>query len=292
MKLKQSPHTYAIITIFFWSFSYVFSRLGLQYFSPSSLAVWRYAVASATMLVIAIDMKLKPPAIKDLPWFVLCGITGFSVYIVILNMGTALTSASTASLMLATAPVVVALCASVLYKEKLPMIKYAAIGISFAGVVVLTVLKGGFTANFGLLYLMCAALMFSVYNLVQRKLTKTYSSMQVTAYGIFSGTLILMLFAPEAVREIKHAPAEQYLYVILLGVFSSALAYCSWAKAFSLARHTSDVSNYMFVTPFLTTLFAFLLAGEPIDVATIAGGSIIIGGLLLFNFGEKLIKRT
>jgi drug/metabolite transporter (DMT)-like permease len=42
----------------------------------------------------------------------------------------------------------------------------------------------------------------------------------------------------------------QYLYIALLGIFSSAIAYIAWTKAFSLAKQTSQVSNYMFLPRF------------------------------------------
>ena len=39
----------------------------------------------------------------------------------------------------------------------------------------------------------------------------------------------------------------------------------------------------MFITPFLTSIFGFLFAGEVPDFATVIGGSIILSGVLLFN---------
>lgn len=46
----------------------------------------------------------------------------------------------------------------------------------------------------------------------------------------------------------------------------------------------------MFVTPFLAGLFGFLLAGEVPDRATIIGGSIILIGMMMFNFGGKFCR--
>jgi drug/metabolite transporter (DMT)-like permease len=44
----------------------------------------------------------------------------------------------------------------------------------------------------------------------------------------------------------------------------------------------------MFITPFLTSIFGFFIASEVPDQATMIGGSIILLGVLLFNFGEKI----
>ena len=47
----------------------------------------------------------------------------------------------------------------------------------------------------------------------------------------------------------------------------------------------------MFVTPFLTTLLGLWLAGEAIEMSTVAGGALIIAGLLLFRFGGRWFGR-
>ncbi|MPN49432.1 hypothetical protein SDC9_197053 [bioreactor metagenome] len=81
------------------------------------------------------------------------------------------------------------------------------------------------------------------------------------------------------------------LYAAVLGVFSSAVAYGAWAQAFKKAKKASQVSNYMFITPFLTALLGFAIAGERLDLPTIAGGAVILIGVLIFNFGEKIQDR-
>ena len=291
MNLKNNYHPYAAITIVFWSMAFVFTQLALRTFTVFSLGLWRYVAASAVLLIVAFATRMKLPKRKDLPWFLLAGAAGFAVYMVVFNLGSRQVSASTGSVMLATTPILTALLARILYKEKLKPVQYAAIGVAFLGVVTLTVLQGGFTANAGILYMLGSALLVAIYNLLQRRLTKTYTALQSTAFSIFIGTLMLCVFLPGGVAELRVAPPSALLYVLILGVFSSAVAYCAWAKALSLAKNTSSVSNYMFVTPFLTTLLGLWIAGEPVELPTVAGGALIIIGLLLFRFGERLFTR-
>ena len=170
--------------------------------------------------------------------------------------------------------------------------KWAAIFIEFMGVVVLTLMNSTFSVNEGLIWLLLATVSVSFYNLLQKKLLRTYSAMQATTYSIFVGTLLLAVFAPTAVKELAQAPPAQYLNLAILGIGSSAIGYVFWTKAFAKAKKTAQVSNYMFVTPFLTTLLGFVIAGEVPDHATVVGGSIILLGVLIFNFGGKIFKRS
>ena len=288
MKYRDSFHPYAWVTIFFWSLAYVFTRLCLQHFSAFSLGFLRYLFASAALVVVAAGMKLRLPEKRDLPLFIAAGATGFFGYMIAFNQGAALVTSATGSVVVATVPVITALFARFAYREKLKGFQWAAIVLEFAGVAVLTLMNSSFSVNRGLYWLMLASLVLAAYNLLQRKLTKKYSALQASTYSIFCGTILLAVFAPGAMKELAAAPAEQYFYLLVLGVGCGAIAYVTWAKAFAKAKQTSQVSNYIFLTPFLTSLIAFLVAGEVPDRATVIGGGIILLGVMIFNFGGAI----
>lgn len=166
--------------------------------------------------------------------------------------------------------------------------QWLAIGISFADVVVLTVLSGGLRLNIGILWLLAAVLLLSFFNILQRKLTKTCTALQTSAFSIFAGTLLLCVFLPPSVEQVIKAPPIQLVYLGILGIGSSAVAYCAWAAAFQKAGKTSSVSNYMFATPFLASILGVLVGGEAVEPSTVIGGVIILSGLFLFNFGGRL----
>ena len=288
MKFKDSFHPYAIITIIFWSMAFVYTRLALTYFSAFSLGFLRYFIASLALILIVIVMKLKLPKRSDLKWFLLSGATGFFLYMITFNMGCETVSSATSSVIIAITPIITALFARIFYRDQLKKQQWAAILVCFAGVIVLTVLEGGFNVNTGVLWLISSSVLLSLYNLMQRQLTKQYTAVQASAFSILAGTLLLSIFLPESVDKVIAAPPIQIVYILILGIFPSAIAYVSWAKAFAKAPHTSSVSNYMFVTPLLASILGVIIGHEAIDPSAILGGAIIILGLLLFNFGDKL----
>ena len=119
MKFKDSFHPYAMVTIVFWSLAYVLTRLTLQYFSAFSLGFLRYFVASCALILIAVITKMQVPRWKDLPWFLLAGGIGFFFYMIAFNQGQATVTAATGSVVIATVPVITALFARFVYREKL-----------------------------------------------------------------------------------------------------------------------------------------------------------------------------
>jgi len=287
LKIRDSFHIYAIITIVFWAIAYVFTRMALKYFSAYSLGFLRYFIASFILIIVVIATKMKLPKKFDLKWFVLGGASGFFLYMISFNKGCETVTASTSSVIIATVPIITSLLARFVYKERLKYYQWFAIIISFSGVIVLMLLDGIFSINKGLIWLILAAVLLSFYNLMQRKLTRTYSALQASAFSIFIGTIMLSIFSPISLEEVKSAPGIQLFYVVVMGVFSSAIAYLAWSQAFAKSKYTSSVSNYMFITPFLTTLLGLIIAKERPDFSTIIGGIIILIGLLIFNFGGK-----
>lgn len=290
-KWRESCHPYALVTIIFWSAAYALTRVALQFFSAFSLGFLRYFIASCALLVLVAATKMKLPEKTDLRWFLASGSVGFFLYMLFFNTGCETVTASTSSVVIATVPVMTALLARYIHGEMLNRRQWAAILIEFAGVALLTLMNGVFTVNKGILWLLLAAVSLSAYNLLQRKLTRVYPALQTTSFSIFAGTLMLAVFARSGVAEVCGAPAKALITLAILGLFSSAAAYVSWSKALANAKKASTVSNYMFLTPFLASLMGFMLAGEKPDLATIAGGSIILAGMAVYYYGDRIVSK-
>ena len=291
MKSSNSFHIFALITIVFWSLPNVFTRLAMQHFTAPSLAFLRFLIASLILLVIVLVAHIKPPRLRDLPQFIVGGLVGFGIYMIVFNLGQSMVGSAMGSVIIATVPVVTALLALRFFHERLLAHQWVAIAIEFLGVLVLTLLEGVVALNAGVFWLLFAVVLFAVYNLIQRHITREYTGLQASIYCIFFGTLFLAVFAPQAFGELSTAPPEQWLYLLILAIGPGAISYVAWAVALSKSKNTAQVTNYMFLTPFLAAIVGFLVAGEIPNFATFFGGGIILIGVALFNFGGKLIQR-
>lgn len=290
--IKNSYHLYAVITIIGWALAFVLTRYSLAFIQDTSLGFFRNVIASLVLLFAIWWMRLKSFEKKDIFKFICSGASGFFLFMLTFNKGAQSVSAATSSVILATVPIFTALLASVFYQEKLRWFQWLSIGVQFLGMIVLTQDQGGISASQGVIWLLFAALCLSVYNILQKQLTKKYTSLQVSIYSILLGTIPFLFYTPTVLKDLPNFTPFVWIAVITMGVLSSAIAYVSWAKAFSLAENTSQVSNYMFVTPLLATVFGIFLIKEIPDKNFIYGASIIFFGLILFNKGALLFKST
>ena len=287
MGRQTKVHLYALITIFVWATGFSFTKLALAHFSPNAVGLLRYLIASAALLPFVLLQKMKLPSPRDIPLFFAAGAMGFSLYMVTFNQGMRTLTSATSSILIATAPILTALLAIFCFKEKIYALGFCAVAIEFGGILILTLWNGAFSINEGVLWTLAAALLISGYNLMQRVLTRRYTALQSTAYSIFAGTLLLLVFLPETLVQLPTAPAVPLGAVIFMGLFPSALGYVFWAKALSIARMTSTVTNYMFLTPFLSTLLGYLVVIETPDFSTLLGGALILLGLILFRVSAR-----
>lgn len=278
---------YALMTVVFWSSAYVFTKVALACFSVPSLAFLRCAVASFCLGCVLGMKKTRFPGVAVLPRFVLSGAVGFALYIVAFNKGATLLNATTSCIIISTSPIITALLARVCYGERLRRSGWVAIITAFCGICVMTLWDGSFSASWGILWTVVAAVLISVYNILQRSLAPQFGALTVTAWSFFAGTILLLPFLPAAMSELQGAPTEHIFLVCFLGVCPSAAAYLLWAKALSTAPRTSVVTNYMFLTPFLALLLEYAVTGAVPGAGTFIGGALILASLALFTASVK-----
>ncbi len=290
MRIRDSYHLYAIITIQCWSLIFVLTRLMMPAVSSASIGALRCVIASFVMVIALVLTRSRLPRLKDIPLFLLAGIVGFYLYLLMFNEGLKTANSSTGSVILATSPVITAAMANLLHRERLRLHQWLSMGLSLLGVMVLSLMNTSYSALEGILWLVVAAFFISCYNIFQRILGRRYTALETATYSMIGGTVFYLFHLPRAIGEMQDFSLTFILYILILGVFSSAIAYVMWAKALARAELTSQVTNYMFVTPFLSTFWAFVLAGETVTSATLIGGAIILAGLFFFNWGETVFK--
>ena len=280
---KLTAKECAFIAIFFWATAFVLTKVVLKEVDTTTLGVLRYFFASIIVIFILIKQKISLPKLKDIPAFVFAGFSGYAGYIVFFNMATLLSSPSTLSVINALAPAITAIVAYFMFNEKIKVIGWISMGISFCGILILTLWNGTLTVNKGIIYMLIGCILLSLYNISQRYLTKKYSSFDVSMYSMLIGGVLLVIYSPSSVGSIFSISFNSLILIIYMSVFPSIISYFFWTKAFELAKHTTEVTSFMFVTPVLATLMGIIILGDIPKLSTLIGGVVIISGMIIFN---------
>jgi len=269
--------------VLLWGSASVLIRLTFGTFSVVTLAAARCWIASITLLIICFVEKMPLPRARDIPLFFVAGAVGFSVYMVIYNLGFTRVTAATGNVVMAASPIFTAIIAQALLKERIKPLGWVFTGVSFVGILILVLWNGVLSINTGVLWLLLTAVFMSVYSLIQRRLTRRYKAIQSTAYSLVAGAILMIPFLPGAFRDVVKTPPLAIAVLFYLGIGASAIAYLCWSKAFSLAKRAADVANFLYLPPFIATIIAFLVFHELPDWGTVIGGVIILFGLWMFQ---------
>jgi len=287
---KLILHVNALIATLLWALGYIMTRIAIRHFSVEAVSFLRYFTAAIALIVFALIKRMKLPKVADLPLFFFGGAIGIAVYVYAINAGAKTLNAAAVSFIISTSPIVTAFLARIFLKEKMGIIGGISLLCALCGVGVITIFDGEITLNKGVIWLGFATLLISSYNIFQRKLLKRYDPLSATSYCIIAGAVLLSVFAVESFPQLVDASLMEISAILVLGIFSGGIAYVCWSYALSKAEKTNEVTNYMFLTPILTTFLGQLLINEAPTASIYIGGMMVLGGVLLFNNRDKFKK--
>lgn len=264
-----------------WASAFPAISVAVTDLGAPGLSVARLVVASLTLAVVVVFARVRRPAARDLPLIALCGLSGMTVYQLLLNAGERTVPAGTASLLIATAPIYSALIASAVLGERSSTRRWVGSAIAFAGSAVIATGHGlGFGAS--ALVVLAAAVAQATYHVAQKPLLARYSGLEVTLYATWSGTLFVAPWAWSLVRALPEASGAAIGSAIFLGVAPSALGFVLWAYA-SARMDVGSSTTALYLVPAVALLIAFLWLGQLPDVVELAGGAVALAGVVLAN---------
>lgn len=304
MDKQNQAYIYALITVLFWVTVASAFKLTLRYLDFLHMLLYSSAASALILFIILLAQgkleKLKTYSKKEYLNSALLGLLNPFFYYVILFKAYELLLAQEAQPLNQTWAVVLPILSIIILKQKIKALNIIALLISFIGVLIISthgdLLGLNFTSPFGVFLALFSALVWSlfwIYNIKDKRDEVSKLFLNFT-FGFVYILIAILILSPSILQDggvnIKLATGYGLLGAIYIGLFEMGITFVLWMKALQLSKTTAQVSNFIYLVPFISLIVIHLTVGETIYPSTIIGLIFIIGGILLQQYVSR--KRT
>lgn len=302
-KLQKARDWFLVIVVnFMWATQVPVIRLMGDKIGPMAIAFVPMLVSTIMFLPFLWAENKKRKASerrswKDLRYFIIPGLVGIFLMQYLYTVGSTLTLASNAGIITLIIPVLVAVFASILLKEKLNIVRIIGFLIALTGVLLTSLpdLKGAsfsegsyFKGNLIFLVACACAAFFNTYSKVL--IDKNFTELEILVYCSIVGSIacipLLIWVEPLHLSTLLHSGTT-----VLFGLLElSFIVYGVSMLLFFYILKRMDVTQAIlgnYLLPFFIALLGIVLLNEKITATMIIGGIIIFAGTLMVTVYEN-----
>ena len=289
--------TYLLLSLatIFWGIQPLCIKILIASWTPASLTCLRYLLISLILFLIMYlrhEKKFIPPKNCIIP-LLLMGLTGIAINNVSQFTGLKYSTITNCTLIAATGPAVTAMLSAVFIRERLKLLQWIGIIISFIGVIFL-ITKGSWEilANFqfnpgDILFLTCQ-IVWAAYSIIGLRVMKHLSAIAVTAWSGLLGSIEVALFAlctgQLGYVNLDIAGWSSFVFVVLCGGVGSMLFWNIGVKN----AGPSMAAIFSNLTPIFGMLCGAIFLSEEIGIMQISGALAIFVGVYITTHSEQL----
>lgn len=302
---KFTVYSFAVLPMLFWSLTFIWYKVVLQYIGPVSVIFFRLVIATLILIFFTkFFIKTKEKLVKQdyLNILVLAIFEPF-IYFLGESYGMLYVSSTVAAVIISMIPVVTPIFAFKILNEKLNIFNILGLLLSFFGVIFIMVnpsASADFTLK-GVLLLFVAVLGAVGYGISVKKLSKNYSSMTITKYQSVFGTLLflplfLLLEYKTTCIDISRSISEGTFFELIstllyMSFFASVMAFVLIIKPIK-ELGISKTNVFTNLIPVFTALLSYFMLNEQFDTKKILGMSFVLLGIVLSQLKGLFRKKT
>ncbi len=299
MPQKILPVLAGISIALIFGLSFLFSKEALSSLAPLELLAHRFSLATVILVLLmvfkVIDIKFRPKMIKDLFPLVLFQPI---VYFLGETYGVKQTTATEAGLVIALIPIVVTFLGNIFLHEKATKKQWIFIWLSVIGVAMIIFSDTGVVFgehSVGIIYLMVAVIAAAFYNILSRKLSNTYSPIEITFVMMVTGAIFFNIinFSTMPQKAVYFSAYYNYktlLSLIYLGGLSSVVAF--FLLNYMLKQlPASRAATFINLTTIVSIIAGVGFRGERFEIIQLLGGGLILLGVCGSNLYKPIKKE-
>ncbi len=280
-KAPYGTYALAFFAMLFWGMSFVWIKIVYQYYDPLTTIFIRLVVSSALLVLLALIFKIPIlPERKDYKAFLFLAFLEPFVYYIGESFGLQRVSSSVAAIMIATIPIVTPIFAYLKLKERLSIMNFVGIFISFAGIL-LMIFKKDLSLEYslaGILLLLLAVFAGAYYTIQLKPLSTKYNPITIIiSMNVIGSVYFLPFFMYFEYSDFIQIVPNMELITALseLILFSSIMALVFFVKVVERIG-PSKTAAFTNLIPVVTVIAAWYLLPEEIITSKMLIGIFVV----------------
>jgi drug/metabolite transporter (DMT)-like permease len=295
MDRQKKAYFYALLTVFIWSTVASAFKISLRYLDHVQLLFYSTLTSSLALGVLCLYFfgpgfwtKFHRP---DILRSMFLGLLNPFLYYLILFKAYELLPAQEAQSLNYTWGIALTILSIPLLKQRINFYQILAIFVSYSGVVVISthghLLGLKFSNPMGATLALVSTIIWSFYWISN---TRDDLDPILRLFLNFCFGLIFIFLYLRMTSHVTIYSLPGILGAIYVGLFEMGITFVFWLKALKLSRTTAQVSNLIYLSPFLSLIFIHFFVGEKILPSTIIGLMLILSGLIVQNMTHGRAK--
>lgn len=281
---QKKAYFFGLLTVFIWSTVASAFKISLRYLSPLELLFYASLTSCFVLgIVLIFQKKLSLPSKKDLIKSMFLGFINPFFYYLVLFKAYDLLPAQEAQPLNYTWGITLTLLSIPLLKQKITYHQLLAIFLSYLGVLVISthgdLLSLKFSNPWGVFLALFSTLLWSIYWILNTK-DNLEPVLRLFYNFCFGSIYILITFL---FTSTFHLSLPGLLGALYVGTFEMGITFVFWLTALKYSKTTAQVSNLIYLSPFLSLIFIYFFVGEKILISTLVGLILILAGLIYQN---------
>ena len=299
MKINfNKTYIFLLMAAILWGAQPVVVKGIIKELSPIMITFYRYIGISAILLIILFinNGKIALPRAQHVFVLLIMGLSGITLNNIFQFSGLQYSTAIKCTLVSATTPAITAVLAATFLQEKMSMIQWIGIIISFLGVLFL-VAHGSMAVitslsfNYGDVLYFGSQICWAIYSILGRKIMVELSPMATTAWAGLAGAIMTGVFALwEGIDMTVSVSSSGILSMSYMIIGGGVLAMTWWNSGVKEVG-PSKAAIIFNIMPIVGMLFAVIFLGEHLGWSELIGGLWIITGVYLTTQGNQISWR-
>lgn len=275
-----------LVAVCSWGWSFIATKVGLEYLTPVELIGLRYIVGLPVLLTIMLFKKISfKIEQKDLIPIVIASLV-VSLHFFIQVTGIKYTSATNTGWIIAVTPLTLLILSVIFLKERFTLKALLGIGIATIGILCL-VSKGDFLnlewlSSIGDWLVLASTLTWSIYTVLVKNSSKKYNSLLITFWVIAFSSIVMIgwMGLTSDMSKFIYLPLEPIIAVLFLGIVCLGLSFWIWQEG--IARMGAGKAGlYIYLIPIFTVILAVPYLDEKLNFFTFLGGLLVLTGVYI-----------